>query len=1188
VHTTRAGWNAVRHSLAWEYLRKQRRFLLLLLVVLPVGGVAYIPVIGLTRAMVDNGIVNQTVPLSYYLWRIVGLAILAGFFVFALTQTLARVAYQLEYDLRTSLYHAIQSAEVQQLDEIAGGQLITRSLSDLQIVQSVMDLLPQALALGPAIAGIGVYLFVISPPLALVTLLPVPVMIKLLRMIRPRLAALSWAELNERAEVTTAVDEPVRGIRVVKAFGREEDERASVAAAALRVFRYSMTRARLLARFNLPVKALPILTQALLLYVGARLVADSHITLGTFLIAFQLATFTTQLGAGLDGLISTWQYFRSAQDRLREVFAMGRVPVPPSDEGAVRLGTAPGIAFDDVDVVIEGRLVLDGLRLDAEPGEVVAVTGPPGSGKSTVAALACGLMQPTRGHVLVDGIAVGDAGGDTARRAVRAVRVVAEEPFLFADTLAENLRLGGEGDEATLRVALHAAAADDVVDSIDGGLHGVLGDRGLTLSGGQRQRVALARALVSPPRVLVLDDALSAVNPSLEEEIFARVRAHAPDTAVLLITRRRVHAHVADRVVYLPPPAEEMIAEAADEIATHAERFEEPVVAAAPTRSFTATARMDLESVAVTTEQAPVTDAVAEADHPVGGWEILRRFRWLVTAGIALVSLMTLGQIAPQFAFGSVSDLVQQGDMGAVDIRVALLVVVAFVTAFSAYGYWIVGQRFTQGVLYLFRRRQFGRLSRLGIDYYDREMPGQVSARLVWDLDVLRGFFQEVALFSVTQVAQIVIAFTALLVISPSVFPLVLVVAAVIIVMTAVNLPLNHRANERARDRLGHVTTKFEEDFLGRREIAQIDAGERLEQKFRASCWELRAARRRVQLISNSFSAAMLCIGQVTAVVVLYISGNEVLAGTISVGSALTLRLLAETATSPFVVLGDQYSQAVRAMVSWRRLDEPFAAPVLPVVADGAPECPALEGEVVFEHVDFSYPHTGRQVLRDVTFTVPAGGVTALVGVTGAGKSSVAKLLSRTYDPDRGNVRVDGLDLRHVDLASYRARLGVVPQDAFVFSGTVASNIEYGRPDAARAEVEAAVRAVGAADVLGLLTGGLDAPVEQDGTNLTTAQRQLIALARAWLTHPDVLVLDEATSALDPPLERAVVAAVAALGCTTLMVTHREDVVLTADAVVVLSEGRVVQHNTPAALRASGGHYDDLWGTDPGEPADVG
>ena len=245
VRRTRHGWRVVKGSLAWHYLKRQRRFLLLLLVVLPLGGIAYIPVIGLTRAMVDQGIVEQTVPLSYYLWRIIGLAVLAGFFVFALSQTLSRVAYQLEYDLRTDLYHSIQTAEVRDLDTIAGGQLITRSLSDLQIVQSIMNLLPTALAFGPALLGIGVYLFILSPPLAIVTMLPIPITVTLLRRIRPKLAALSWAELNERAEVTSAVDEPVRGIRVVKAFGREEDERAKVAAVSLRVFRYAMTRARL-------------------------------------------------------------------------------------------------------------------------------------------------------------------------------------------------------------------------------------------------------------------------------------------------------------------------------------------------------------------------------------------------------------------------------------------------------------------------------------------------------------------------------------------------------------------------------------------------------------------------------------------------------------------------------------------------------------------------------------------------------------------------------------------------------------------------------------------------------------------------------------------------------------------------------------------------------------------------------
>ena len=295
MRSTRHGWHVVS-SLAWHYLERQKRFLLVLLVVLPVGGIAYIPVIGLTKAMVDNGIVDQTVPLSYYLWRIIGLAVLAGFFVFALTQrspasrtnSSTTCAPTSTTRSRPPRYATSTRSPA---DSSSPGRCPTcRSCS------RSWTCCPVALALGPAIFGIGVYLFILSPPLAIVTLLPVPIMIKLLRMIRPKLAALSWAELNERAEVTTAVDEPVRGIRVVKAFGREEDERAQVAAVALRVYRYAMTRARLLARFNLPVKALPVLTQALLLYVGARLVADSHITLGTFLIAFQLATFTTQLG----------------------------------------------------------------------------------------------------------------------------------------------------------------------------------------------------------------------------------------------------------------------------------------------------------------------------------------------------------------------------------------------------------------------------------------------------------------------------------------------------------------------------------------------------------------------------------------------------------------------------------------------------------------------------------------------------------------------------------------------------------------------------------------------------------------------------------------------------------------------------------------------------------------------------
>jgi ATP-binding cassette subfamily B protein len=215
-------------------------------------------------------------------------------------------------------------------------------------------------------------------------------------------------------------------------------------------------------------------------------------------------------------------------------------------------------------------------------------------------------------------------------------------------------------------------------------------------------------------------------------------------------------------------------------------------------------------------------------------------------------------------------------------------------------------------------------------------------------------------------------------------------------------------------------------------------------------------------------------------------------------------------------------------------------------------------------------------VLHDVSFSVAAGSVVAVVGYTGAGKSSVAKLLGRIYDPTSGSVRVDGLDLRTLDLTSYRRRLGIVPQDAFLFRGTVESNIAYGRPGASRESVVAAAEAVGAGEVLSAV--GYGTVVEEEGRNLTAAQRQLIALARMWLVEPDVLVLDEATASLDAATEAVVLDAVCGLGRTTLLITHRLAVAERSDEVVVVDAGRVVERGTHAGLLATtGSAYSSLW-----------
>ena len=306
------------------------------------------------------------------------------------------------------------------------------------------------------------------------------------------------------------------------------------------------------------------------------------------------------------------------------------------------------------------------------------------------------------------------------------------------------------------------------------------------------------------------------------------------------------------------------------------------------------------------------------------------------------------------------------------------------------------------------------------------------------------------------------------------------------------------------------------------------------------------------------------------------------MAGALSIGTALTVRVLSDAATNPLAAgIAPEINQLLELGVSWDRLHQPFRAPLLPVEDPAAAPCPSLVGEVVFDSVSFAYPHTGRTILHDVSFTVRAGTVTALVGYTGAGKSSISKLLMRVYDPDSGVVTVDGFDLRRLDLADYRSRLGVVPQDAFVFRGTVASNIAYGRPGATSAEIEEAARAVGADAVLARLPGGYAHPVEEAGNNLTAAERQLVALARAWIATPQILVLDEATSSLDADLERAVLDAVKRLGCTTIAVTHRPSVVAVADDVVVLDSGRVAQTGTPKSMRKAGTAYDRLWNTVP-------
>jgi ATP-binding cassette subfamily B protein len=1153
----------IRGALLWQMLGRQRKWVVWALILFIINALAILSVTQVTVQMVDKGIVDQTKPLGPYIGQILFLAAVSFVVGFAQRLVTVRLSYQVEYDVRTLLYSAVQSADPEKLRSMASGQLITRSLTDLKAIEYFLAFAPTIVGILPLFIGVTIYMVVINPLLAVVAMGGLPINIWLLRKFRTRLWGLSFAELNERAEITAAIDEPVRGIRVVRAFGREDHERTRVESVARNTFRFAMTRWRLLARYDIPLKLAPVILQGALLFIGARLLHSDELTLGTFMLAFQVNYYVVMVAGFVDEAASLWQYLRSAQQRIGEVLGMAidersaGLDLPPASEGLIIANAA---------VTFDGRRVLNGVDVQVRPGELVVVNGGPSSGKSTLAAVAAGALPPDTGLAMLEHVAL----DDLARTALtRAIRVASEEPYLFAATVRENLELGiaGHASEAAIQLALKVAAADGVVAELAGGLDGTIGDRGLTLSGGQRQRLGLARALVDPPRILVLDDALSAVNPSLEVEILQRIRTAYPEIGILCMSRRSGASTIADRSFVLPEPTGDAITIVAPEL----QELE----------AFAAAASV-VDSITLSNDSPLATDADATIATPLRPGELLRPFKAIAAAALLVLVVQTVVKYAPEVMFGQVADKVHDAKSTTETDRIAVaLVLLGVVGAFAAYGFRVLCQRCAQGAMYLLRRRVFNRLSLLGIDFYDREMPGQVAARVVHDLGTLQTFVQSALFLFFTTIATIVVGLTVVLVISPSVFPLVAAMVGVLITVTVVQYPLSSRAYNRQRDALGVVTSTFEEDFVARDAIRGYGAVARQTERFLERSMTLRNARRWSEFVNAIFSDLAQFSSQAMAALVLFRAGELRHNGVITVGAVITLRLAAQKSSEPIAALSRLYTFLLEARVSWRRLQEPFRVPVLPVEHALAEPCPPLQGDIEFENVAFAYPHTGRTVLHDVSIHVPAGTVVSMVGYTGAGKSTISKLLLRTYDPDVGAVRVDGLDLRDLSLDSYRERIAVVPQDAFLFKGTVASNIAYGDLDATREQLEAAAAAVCADEVLRSLPGGFDCTVDEEARNLTAAQRQLIALARAWLARPDILVLDEATSCLDARLEQRVLEAVGRLGCTTVMVTHRDNVVAASDMVVVLDEGRVAEVGTPHELRGAGGAYDRLWVHEP-------
>uniref|UniRef100_A0AAU2JPV0 ABC transporter ATP-binding protein/permease n=1 Tax=Streptomyces sp. NBC_00049 TaxID=2903617 RepID=A0AAU2JPV0_9ACTN len=1278
------GWGRRLAAYTWRYKAN-----VLLALGSSLAGMAVMALVPLvTKVIIDDVIGDRTKPMGPWAGMLIGAAVLVYGFTYVRRYYGGRLALDVQHDLRTDMYDTVARLDGRRQDELSTGQVVGRATTDLQLIQGLLFMLPMTIG-NFLLFGIslGIMLW-LSPLLTLVALLMAPALWFIAKRSRKKLFPATWYAQGQAAAVATVVDGAVTGVRVVKGFGQEEQETGKLRDAGRRLFAGRMRTIRLNSRYTPALQAVPALAQVAMLALGGWMATNGQVTLGTF-VAF--STYLAQLVGPVRMLAMVLTVGQQARAGVERVFELIDTE-PAIQEGGHELpADAPAtVEFDDVRFGYDPeRPVLDGFSLSVAEGETIAVVGASGSGKSTVSLLLPRFYDADRGAVRVGGHDVRELTYTSLRDAIG---LVPEDSFLFSDTIRSNIAYGHPGaTREQIEAAAVAAQADGFIRALPAGYDTKVGEQGLTLSGGQRQRIALARAILTDPRLLLLDDATSAVDARVEHEIHEALRAVMAGRTTLLIAHRRSTLALAGRIAVLDrgrladigtheelerrsplyrrlltdpdalgagsPRTPEALAmgeferDVEDDLERDIEleaeidsepvnakrrvaggitpelwRREEEIASAASSAGSSSSSSSSSSAAPAAGSGAPgpgpsmagavagmpatpellaqvaalppaddrpdVDEArAAGAEESYGLRRLLRGFWAPLTVSLGLVALDAgSGLLLPVLIRHGIDQGVEKAALGAVWAAALLALIVVFGQWAAQFAETRMTGRTGERVLYSLRVKIFAQLQRLGLDYYERELTGKIMTRMTTDVDSLSSFLQTGLVTAVVSVFTFFGILVALLVLDVELALIVFATLPVLVVGTIVFRRKSVAAYELARDRVSLVNADLQESVAGLRIVQAFRRERSGASRFAERSDSYREARVRGQWLISVYFPFVQLLSSGAAAAVLIVGAGRVEAGTLTTGALVAYLLYIDLFFAPVQQLSQVFDGYQQATVSLGRIQGLLREPTTTPRPERPREVPELRGEIAFENVRFQYGTAEErgekgEALAGISLRIPAGQTVAFVGETGAGKSTLVKMVARFYDPTSGRITADGADLRELDLTAYRHRLGVVPQESYLFQGTVRDAIAYGRPDASDAEVEAAARAVGAHDMIATLDGGYLHTVAERGRNLSAGQRQLIALARAELVDPDVLLLDEATAALDLATEAQVNQATDRLAGkrTTLVVAHRLTTAARADRVVVMDRGRVVEDGSHTELLALGGRYAELWRTFIGE-----
>jgi ATP-binding cassette subfamily C protein CydCD len=993
------------------------------------------------------------------------------------------------------------------------------------------------------------------------------------------------SQYRQRSYASFAAEflDSIQGLATLKAFGQGKTRADRLEVEARDLFRRTMwvLGTNALAR-GITDTAIACGAAGALIY-GAYRVDTGAMALTSLLVILMLGVeiyrpmreLRTVLHQGMVGLSAAQGIYKILDDKPAVADAL---PTP------LDKALAPTIAFEDVRFAYPGtrRNIHQSLSFRAEAGERLGIVGPSGGGKSSIVRLLLRFYDPDAGRITLGGHDLRSLSFEQIRALIS---VVNQDTFLFHGTVEENIRLGQpNATHAALEEAARAANIHEFIASLPQGYDTIIGEKGIKLSGGQRQRLAIARALLRDTPILVLDEALSAVDAENEAVIQEALDRLMQGRTTLILAHRLSSVIDCDRILVLDGGKvteqgrhDELMSKGGVYAGLMAEQVRE---SSADASVDTFDSRTRVETIADTPGGAvkPLTEGIIKAEGLT--W-------YQVVASLMKVILPWKGKLTATFLFGvlRVVAFIGVGVLSALIVLAlkhhapwhGLAIALALVAPLSGVLHWLeswLAHDMAFRLLAEMRIDAFRKLDALAPAYLVRRRTGDLMALATHDIELVEYFFAH----------TVAPAFVAILV--PAVVIAALATASGWLALTLVPFLVAaglspfllrkrvDRLGSQAREAAGELGAFAVDSVQGLGEIVAFQQesrrGDRLNELSQRHI-DLRLPFFRELTMQHAILEVLIGLGGLAIVVTGAVLSTN---GAIDPGLLPLLTILAMAAFLPVSEIAQIGRQLADTLGATRRV---YALANEPIPVRDGPGAPLKDGPaaLALENVSFIYPGQTRRALSGVSFEIPAGKTVALVGTSGAGKTTTAQLLMRFWDADSGRITLNGADLKAYKLDDLRRMIALVAQDTYLFNDTLRANILIARPDASEAELQGAIKHAALAELVATLPDGLDSPVGERGTSLSGGQRQRVAIARAFLKDAPILILDEATSHLDAVNEQAVRRALDLLQTdrTTIVIAHRLSTVRDADQIVVLDEGRVAEVGTHSALLMKGGLY---------------